>query len=250
MRKSIAHAALIAATLLGGAADTGGATADTEGGGVVVTSVAEAIEACRRGEIPDMKTEIALVRLCDLVGYVPSLDLFVDEKARRLFGRGIYSGETYQAGIGQGYDIVTPIQLITAYCALANGGKLYRPQVVRTITAADGSIVRDFQPELIRKLPISSKTLRDDPGAQEAVAIAEAKLAAARALKTRVFAGDIDPVAVRAAHANARLNRCAAYLRPVTAPGLSHPALRGRQSYDLIFANILARPLRRRRRRP
>ncbi len=70
-------------------------------------------------------------------------------------------------------------------------------------------------------------------------------MAAARALKTRVFAGDIDPVAVRAAHANARLNRCAAYLRPVTAPGLSHPALRGHRRYDLIFANILAKPLRR-----
>jgi len=70
-------------------------------------------------------------------------------------------------------------------------------------------------------------------------------MAAARAIHQRVYAGDIDPVAVRAALGNARLNRCGSYLRPVTAPGLSHPALRGRQSYDLIFANILARPLRR-----
>ena len=43
----------------------------------------------------------------------------------------IYPGEMYQAGIGQGYDAVTPIQLINAYAALANGGKLYRPQLVR-----------------------------------------------------------------------------------------------------------------------
>ena len=34
----------------------------------------------------------------------------------------IFPGETYQAGIGQGYDVVTPIQLINAYAALANGG--------------------------------------------------------------------------------------------------------------------------------
>ena len=70
-------------------------------------------------------------------------------------------------------------------------------------------------------------------------------MAAARSIHKRVFAGDIDPVAVRAARGNATLNRCGAYLRPVTAPGLSHPDLRGQRSYDVIFANILARPLRR-----
>ena len=43
-------------------------------------------------------------------------------------GQPIFPGETYQAGIGQGYDAVTPIQLINAYAALANGGTLYRPQ--------------------------------------------------------------------------------------------------------------------------
>ena len=47
------------------------------------------------------------------------------------FGQPMFQGETYQAGIGQGYDVVTPIQLINAYAALANGGKLYRPQIVR-----------------------------------------------------------------------------------------------------------------------
>ena len=39
-------------------------------------------------------------------------------------GEPIYPGEVYLAGIGQGYDAVTPIQLITAYSALANGGSL------------------------------------------------------------------------------------------------------------------------------
>ncbi len=70
-------------------------------------------------------------------------------------------------------------------------------------------------------------------------------IAAARALQRPVAAGDIDPVAVEAAAANARFNKAGAYLKPVTAKGTEHPALRRPRFYDLIFANILARPLMR-----
>jgi penicillin-binding protein 2 len=76
------------------------------------------------------------------------------------FGTPIYPGETYQAGIGQGYDVVTPLQLINAYTALANGGKLYQPQVVRSIIGPDGNVVRSFKPELIHKLDLNPDVLR------------------------------------------------------------------------------------------
>jgi ribosomal protein L11 methyltransferase len=69
-------------------------------------------------------------------------------------------------------------------------------------------------------------------------------IAAAKALRQKVAAGDIDPIAVEAARANAVLNGVAPWVFPVTAPGLEHPALRAGAPYDLIFANILARPLR------
>lgn len=69
-------------------------------------------------------------------------------------------------------------------------------------------------------------------------------IAAAKALRQSVVAGDIDAIAVDAARSNAILNGVAPYVRPVTAPGLEHPALRNGGPYDLIFANILARPLR------
>lgn len=72
----------------------------------------------------------------------------------------VYPGETAQAGIGQGYDMVTPIQLITAYSALANGGTLYRPQLVRRILDADGNVVRTIKPEVTRKLPIDASMLK------------------------------------------------------------------------------------------
>jgi penicillin-binding protein 2 len=75
-------------------------------------------------------------------------------------GASIFPGETYQAGIGQGYDVVTPIQLINAYSALANGGKLYQPQLVREIIGPDGSIVRPFAPKLIRNLKVPRSVLK------------------------------------------------------------------------------------------
>jgi penicillin-binding protein 2 len=76
-----------------------------------------------------------------------------------LFGERVFPGETYQAGIGQGYDTVTPLQLLNAYSALANGGKLLQPQVVRRVVAADGSVVRDFKPKLLRRLNIDPEVL-------------------------------------------------------------------------------------------
>lgn len=69
-------------------------------------------------------------------------------------------------------------------------------------------------------------------------------IAAARLWRMPVAAGDIDPVSTEAAAANARLNRATPWLRPVTARGTMHPDLRRAGPYDLIFANILAKPLR------
>ena len=70
-------------------------------------------------------------------------------------------------------------------------------------------------------------------------------MAAALALHRPVASGDIDPVAVEAARENALNNRAGAYMRPVVARGVDHPVLAAGKPYDLVFANILARPLMR-----
>jgi len=75
-------------------------------------------------------------------------------------GAPVFPGETYQAGIGQGYDAVTPLQLINAYAALANGGKLYQPQLVREVIGPDGTVIRGFKPKLLHKLKVKSSVLR------------------------------------------------------------------------------------------
>ena len=68
-------------------------------------------------------------------------------------------------------------------------------------------------------------------------------IAAARLLNRRVLASDIDPWSVRTAQANARLNQLADRMRCVRADGWASPALRTAAPFDLVFANILARPL-------
>jgi penicillin-binding protein 2 len=95
----------------------------------------------------------------DLPGEAPGI--VPDEKWKQdTFGQAIFPGEVLQAGIGQGYDAATPLQVLNAYAALANGGRLLQPQVVRQIVDADGNVVRAFQPKLIRKLPISAGNLQ------------------------------------------------------------------------------------------
>jgi ribosomal protein L11 methyltransferase len=68
-------------------------------------------------------------------------------------------------------------------------------------------------------------------------------IAAARALHRAVIASDIDPEAVTVTLANARNNGAASLIDAVTAPGLKHRRIAEAAPYDLIFANILARPL-------
>ena len=64
-----------------------------------------------------------------------------------------------QAGIGQGFDLATVLQVANAYAAVANGGKLYQPQVVREVRGPDGTVVRPFEPKLIRKVKASAAAL-------------------------------------------------------------------------------------------
>jgi ribosomal protein L11 methyltransferase len=68
--------------------------------------------------------------------------------------------------------------------------------------------------------------------------------AAAKALNRPVVAGDIDPEAVRVARENARLNGIGAYLKLFVGAGVRHAMADRPGRFDLVFANILAKPLR------
>jgi len=86
--------------------------------------------------------------------------LIPDSRWKRVnYGEAWVTGDTYNAAIGQGYILVTPLQLLNATAAVANGGTLYRPQVVYQVVDNGGHVTRDFVPEVIRRMPISGENL-------------------------------------------------------------------------------------------
>ena len=60
---------------------------------------------------------------------------------------------------GQRFQI-TPLQLICAYNAIANGGTLLKPQIVKEITDSEGNVIQRFEPEVIRDV-ISKETANE-----------------------------------------------------------------------------------------
>lgn len=89
-----------------------------------------------------------------------SAGLVPDETWKRLtYGETWVTGDTYNAAIGQGFILTTPLQMLNATAAIANGGSLYRPTVVREIRDAEGNVITPFTPHLVRKLPVSPDTI-------------------------------------------------------------------------------------------
>jgi penicillin-binding protein 2 len=72
-------------------------------------------------------------------------------------------GDTYNLSIGQSDLQVTPLQLASAYCAVANGGTLYKPQIVNKIIGeltSSQQPIKEFTPEVIRSNFIDAENLQ------------------------------------------------------------------------------------------
>jgi penicillin-binding protein 2 len=78
---------------------------------------------------------------------------------KETFGReaGWSVGDTINVSIGQGFFLTTPLQLALNTAALANGGTIYRPMLVREVFSADRQEMQTVRPEALRRLDL-------DPG--------------------------------------------------------------------------------------
>lgn len=87
-------------------------------------------------------------------GLIPSKDWKL-----RARGEAWIKGETVSAAIGQGYNLVTPIQLAVAYAALANGGRVLRPQLIKRFETWDGEVLKIMTPIERARVPVSREIL-------------------------------------------------------------------------------------------
>ena len=71
-----------------------------------------------------------------------------------------YIAETFDAAIGQGFQLATPIQIVMLIMQVANDGTYYKPHLVSKITDNNNHIIKSFNAEAIRKLNVSHKTLQ------------------------------------------------------------------------------------------
>jgi len=78
---------------------------------------------------------------------------------KRKTGVSWQRGETLSIAIGQGFNLTTPLQMVILTSAVANGGNLYRPLILKEAVTAEGEVVSRFEKQLVGKLPISKRNL-------------------------------------------------------------------------------------------
>ncbi|WP_321491686.1 penicillin-binding protein 2 [uncultured Desulfobacter sp.] len=78
---------------------------------------------------------------------------------KKRFNEPWQAGETLSISIGQGFDLVTPLQMAVFISAVGNNGTLYRPRLVRSVQDGKGQVIRDIEPEISGGLPASKENL-------------------------------------------------------------------------------------------
>jgi penicillin-binding protein 2 len=100
------------------------------------------------------RTGISLPR--EVSGLIPT-----EAWKQKRYGQVWQPGETLSCAIGQSYVLASTIQMAQAYGAIANGGKIYRPYVVKDIYTPKGELIKTFTPELLSDFKLKNeKTLK------------------------------------------------------------------------------------------
>ncbi len=101
------------------------------------------------------------------LGKASGIDLLKEEKGllphRRWredsLARKWFEGDTVNLSIGQGYLLVTPLQMANLIAAIANGGRLYRPYLVKRILSPEGEVIKEAKPSLLKEVELAKGNL-------------------------------------------------------------------------------------------
>ncbi|MCI5160677.1 MAG: penicillin-binding protein 2 [Candidatus Electrothrix sp. AX5] len=88
-------------------------------------------------------------------GLIPTSDW----KMKR-YKRAWQEGETLSIAIGQGFNLVTPLQLALMTATVANGGTLYKPGMIETVKDPDGHIIEQFHPTVLDRFDDQGSNLK------------------------------------------------------------------------------------------
>lgn len=88
------------------------------------------------------------------LSYEASGNVACPEYKRKVFDEEWYLAETFDASIGQGFTLATPLQMAVVMSEAATGGKKYKPYLVRDIFDSNGNVIKHFDPVLVRDLNI------------------------------------------------------------------------------------------------
>jgi penicillin-binding protein 2 len=74
------------------------------------------------------------------------------EWKKKRYNKRWQDGETLSIAIGQGFNLVTPLQICLLTATIANGGKQYFPQIIEKVTDPDGRVLEQFEPVVADEL--------------------------------------------------------------------------------------------------
>jgi penicillin-binding protein 2 len=143
----------------------------------------------RKGGHGTINVHRALVESCDIFFYQSGRRLGIERIAKwsKLFGLGAATGlhldretpglvaspswklarfrqpwregDTFSVAIGQGYNLATPLQMAQVVAAIANGGRIYEPQLVKKVESPAGEVISQSGPVLKSQVNLSPATL-------------------------------------------------------------------------------------------
>lgn len=76
------------------------------------------------------------------------------------FGKKWFPGETLPVAIGQGYTLMTPIQLASMVSTVANEGTIYRPHLVKRVVDPDGKTIKEYGSEILGTTGIAAASFK------------------------------------------------------------------------------------------